>query len=138
MLTTYRRILARPGTALFSATGLVARLPISMIGLGIVLLVEDATDSYGLAGSVSAAFLVGQASFAIQQGRLIDRLGQSRVLPAVVAVWGVGLSLLMWSVEADWPIASAYALAIVSGAGPPAGGGRGRGRGGPALGPPPG
>ena len=105
MLATYRRILARPGTALFSATGLVARLPISMVGLGIVLLVEDATDSYGLAGSVSAAMLVGQAAFAIPQGRLLDRLGQARVLPVVVAVWGVGLSLLMWSVEADWPIA---------------------------------
>lgn len=120
MLTTYRRILARPGTALFSATGLVARLPISMVGLGIVLLVEHATGSYGLAGSVSAAMLIGQASFAIPQGRLLDRLGQPRVLPAVVTVWGVGLALLMWSVEADWPIASAYALAVVAGAGLPA------------------
>jgi MFS family permease len=120
MLTTYRRILARPGTALFSATGLVARLPISMVGLGIVLLVEHATDSYGLAGSVSAAMLIGQAVFAIPQGRLIDRLGQPRVLPAVVTVWGVCLALLMWSVEADWPIAAAYALAALSGAGLPA------------------
>jgi MFS family permease len=120
MLDTYRRILTRPGTALFSVTALVARLPISMIGLGIVLLVENATDSYGLAGSVAAAFLVGQAIFAIAQGRLIDRLGQSRVLPAVVALWGVGLSLLMWSVEMDWPIAVAYFFAAVSGAGLPA------------------
>jgi MFS family permease len=120
MLDTYRRILDRPGTALFSATGLVARLPMSMVALGIVLLVENATDSYGLAGSVSAAMLIGQAAFAIPQGRLLDRLGQARVLPIVVAVWGAGLSLLMWSVEADWPIATAYALAIVCGAGLPA------------------
>lgn len=120
MLATYRGILTRPGTALFSMTALVARLPISMVGLGIVLLVENATDSYGLAGSVSAAFLVGQAAFAIPQGRLLDRLGQARVLPAVVAVWGVGLSLLMWSVEADLPIAVAYVLAAVAGAGLPA------------------
>jgi MFS family permease len=120
MLDTYRRILVRPGTALFSATGLVARLPMSMVALGIVLLVENATDSYGLAGSVSAAMLIGQAAFAIPQGRLLDRLGQARVLPIVVAVWGAGLSLLMWSVEADWPIATAYLLAIVCGAGLPA------------------
>ena len=120
MLDTYRRILDRPGTALFSATGLVARLPMSMVALGIVLLVENATDSYGLAGSVSAAMLIGQAAFAIPQGRLLDRLGQARVLPIVVAVWGAGLSLLMWSVEADWPIATAYVLAIVCGAGLPA------------------
>lgn len=120
MLDTYRRILDRPGTALFSATGLVARLPMSMVALGIVLLVENATDSYGLAGSVSAAMLIGQAAFAIPQGRLLDRLGQARVLPAVVAVWGAGLSLLMWSVEADWPIATAYVLAVICGAGLPA------------------
>ena len=120
MLATYRGILTRPGTALFSVTALVARLPISMVGLGIVLLVENATDSYGLAGSVSAAFLVGQAAFAVPQGRLLDRLGQPRVLPVMVTVWGVGLSLLMWSVEADWPIAVAYALAAVAGAGLPA------------------
>ncbi len=120
MLDTYRRILDRPGTALFSATGLVARLPMSMVALGIVLLVENATDSYGLAGSVSAAMLIGQAAFAIPQGRLLDRLGQARVLPIVVAVWGAGLSLLMWSVEADWPIATAYVLAVVCGAGLPA------------------
>lgn len=116
MLTTYRRILTRPGTALFSATGLVARLPISMVGLGIVLLVEHASGSYGVAGSVSAAHLLANAFFAILQGKLLDRLGQSRVLPVVITVWGVALSLLMWSVEADWPIAMTYAFAVVAGA----------------------
>ena len=48
MLTAYRRILAVPGALLFSATGLVGRLPISMQGLGIVLLVVDVTGSYAL------------------------------------------------------------------------------------------
>ena len=116
MLSTYRRILSVPGAALFSATGLVARFPISMISLGIVLLVSEATGSYGLAGSVAAAYLLANGGFAILQGRLLDRLGQSRVLPAVILVFGVSLGLLMWSVEADWPIASSYALAVVSGA----------------------
>ncbi|MFA6574696.1 MAG: MFS transporter [Nocardioides sp.] len=116
MLTTYRRILARPGTALFSATGLVARLPIAMVGLGIVLLVEDASGSYGVAGAVSAAHLLANAFFAILQGKLLDRLGQSRVLPVVITAWGVALAMLMWSVEADWPIGLTYAFAVVAGA----------------------
>ena len=55
MLTAYRRILAVPGALLFSATGLVARLPISMEALGIVLLVVDVTGSYGYAGAVAGA-----------------------------------------------------------------------------------
>ena len=119
MLATYRRILSRPGTARFSATGLVARLPISMVGLGIVLLVEHESGSYGLAGAVSAAHLIANAAFAIVQARLIDRLGQSRVLPVVITVWGVALSLLMWSVQAPWPILTSYLLAAVAGAGLP-------------------
>ena len=70
MLDTYRRILSRPGAARFSLTALVARLPISMIGLGIVLLVESESGSYGLAGSVSAVALVANAALVVVQGRL--------------------------------------------------------------------
>ncbi|MCW2813212.1 MAG: Major Facilitator Superfamily protein [Nocardioides sp.] len=116
MLATYRRILARPGTALFSATGLVARLPIAMVGLGIVLLVEDQSGSYGLAGAVSGVSLLSTAGFAIIQARWIDRLGQSRVLPVAITVWGLALAALMWSVESDWPLAATYVLAAVTGA----------------------
>ena len=35
-----------------------ARLPISMVTLGIVLLISARTDSYALAGGISAAFVV--------------------------------------------------------------------------------
>ena len=120
MLTSYRRILQIPGTLLFSATGMVARLPMSMASLGIVLLVSTATGSYGLAGSVSAAYLIANGAFAIAQGRLLDRLGQSRVLPVAVGVFGAALALLMWSVQADWPVAVSYLAAAVSGAALPA------------------
>jgi MFS family permease len=116
MLATYRRILGRPGTALFSATGLVARLPISMVGLGIVLLVESATGSYGLAGSVSGVALLANAACAILQARWIDRFGQSRVLPVAITVWGLSLAGLMVSVQSGWPLATTYALAVVAGA----------------------
>jgi MFS family permease len=116
MLSSYRRILTLPGTALFSATGLVARLPISMVSLGIVLLVSEATGSYGLAGSVSAAYLVANGAAAILQGRLLDRLGQARVLTAMILVFGVSLGLMMWSVQVDGPLVATYVLAVVAGA----------------------
>ncbi len=50
MLTTYRDVLSRPGAALFSLTAVVSRLPLSMAGFGIVLLVSERTGSYGRAG----------------------------------------------------------------------------------------
>lgn len=114
MLDSYRRIFTRP-TALFSLTGLVARLPISMVGLGIVLLAEHATGSYAFAGAVSAVALIANAVFAIVQGRLIDRLGQRLVLSVAITTWGVGLAGAMWSIEADLPRWATFALAAVAG-----------------------
>jgi hypothetical protein len=67
MFATYRRVLGVPGALAFSVSGLVARLPISMISLGIVLLVSDRTGSYTLAGTVAAAYLIANAVFAVPQ-----------------------------------------------------------------------
>jgi MFS family permease len=115
MLQTYRQIFT-PATALFSLTGLVARLPISMVGLGIVLLAEHETGSYGFAGSVSAVALIANASCAIVQGRLLDRHGQGRVLPIAITLWGIGLALAMGSLAWDWPTWTTYAFAVLAGA----------------------
>jgi MFS family permease len=111
----YAEVLAHPGATAFSLTGVVARLPISMAGLGIVLLVEGATGSYGLAGSVSAAYMVANAVLAILQGRLLDRWGQGAVLGIAGTVFGLATAVLVWSVEADWPRAASYVAAAVAG-----------------------
>ena len=120
MLTTYRRVLARPGALSFSSAALVARMPISMIGLGIVLLVSTATGSYGLAGSVSATFLVANALLTVAQGRLLDRCGQAWVLAAAVVICTAALVLLVLSIELDWPRAAGYLAAALAGATLPA------------------
>ncbi|CAN5482804.1 MFS transporter [soil metagenome] len=116
MLTTYGRVLSLPGALVFSLSGLVARLPISMVSLGIVLLVSTRTGSYSLAGTVSASYLIANALFAVLQARLIDRIGQRRVLPVSVTVFAVGLTAMMWAVETDvdapWP----HLCAALSGA----------------------
>ena len=91
-----------------------------MVGLGIVLLVEGETGSYGLAGAVSAAALVANACLAVVQGQWIDRLGQSRVLPVAITVWGVALAGLVWSVQADSALLVTFGCAVVAGAAMPA------------------
>ena len=91
-----------------------------MVGLGIVFLVEEQSDSYGLAGAVSAVTLLANAVFAILQARWTDRFGQSRVLPVAISVWGFALGGLMWSVEQDWPLAVTLILAALTGAALPA------------------
>ncbi|WP_240770132.1 MFS transporter [Nocardioides sp. GY 10127] len=118
-MRTYGAVLATPGALGFTAAGLVGRLPISMTGLGIVLLVQSSSGSYGLAGSVSAAFMVANAVLAIAQGRLLDRLGQGRVVTVASVVFGVSLALLVVSVQADWPLVWVYLLAACAGGAQP-------------------
>ena len=116
MLDSYARVLRRPGALAFSGAGLVARLPISMVGLGIVLLVEERTGSYGLAGTVSAVFVLAEAAFAVIHGRWVDHHGQARVLPIAISVFAAGLSLMILAVEQDWPTAWTYVFAALGGA----------------------
>lgn len=87
MLRAYRSALSLPGTFRFSSTGFLARLPIAMVGLGIVLLVSETTGSYAAAGALSAAFQLPAALGAVVTSRWTDRQGQSRTLP-----WLGGLS----------------------------------------------
>lgn len=115
MLTTYRRALATPGAARFSASGALARMPISMTGLGIVILVSDRTGSYGVAGGVSAAYVAANAAGGIPLARLVDRLGQRRVLAPAVAVSVVALTLLVLSVEAGLGAPVPHLAAAVAG-----------------------
>lgn len=119
MFTPYRRVLALPGALAFSTSGAVARLPISMVSLGIVLLVSSRTGSYGLAGAVSASYLIANAVFAVPQGRMTDRLGQGRVLPWASLVFATALALMMWAVESRWSTPAPHVLAAVAGAAMP-------------------
>jgi len=76
----YLQALATPGALRFSAAGVRGRMPISMFGLGTVLLIASLTGRYGLAGAVAAANSVGYALVSPQVARLADRFGQCRVL----------------------------------------------------------
>ena len=115
MLDPYRRVLSRPGAALFSATGLVARMPISMMTLAVVLLVTAETRSYTLAGQVSAAFVIANALAAIPHGRLLDRLGQSRVLFVDSLVFALGSGMLGYAIVHDWSEPWPHLAAVVAG-----------------------
>ena len=116
MLDPFRRILALPGAFAFSATGLVARMPIAMLGLGIVLLVSERTGSYALAGSVSAVQVAAGAVAAPYQGRLVDRFGQARVLRLAALGFAVGIATTIAAVEGDWALPLPHLCAGLAGA----------------------
>ena len=115
MLAPYRDLLSTPGGKVFSGAAFVARLPISMIGLGIVLLVVSERDQYGLAGAVSATFALVNAVAAPLIARLTDRFGQSRVLAPAVGLYAFFLALFVVLVTAGAPTWTFFATAAATG-----------------------
>lgn len=116
MLQPYRDVLARPGALAFSSTGVLARMPMSMVGIGIVLMVEALYDSYGLAGRVSAVFVVAQAVCSPQIARLVDRYGQARVMRPALLTSAAGIVLLVVAATLHAHPAWLYAAAVLAGA----------------------
>ncbi len=108
-------MLSLPGAIAFSGAAFVARMPISMLSLGIVLLVAGRTGSYGYAGGIAAAYILANAVAAPVQGRLTDRLGQARVLPVSITIYGVALAALMAAVQGDAPVPLPHLIAVLVG-----------------------
>lgn len=116
MLSPYRDVLSVPGARVFALSGLLARLPIAMLGIGIVLLVESATGSYGVAGAVAAVFGVVQAVATPAVARAVDRFGQARVMRPAIAVHVVGLLLMVVAAQVGSPTPAFFATAVLTGA----------------------
>ena len=117
MFSAYRTILSTPGAPAFTTAGALGRLPISMTGLGIVLLVSGRTGEYGPAGLVMALYVVTSAVCAPVQGRLADRLGQAPVLGVAGALYTAGVVILLTTV--DHTLIGAAVGAAIAGLGAP-------------------
>ena len=103
MLRPYRNLLSTPGGLRFSVAAFVARMPIAMVPLGIVLLVAGSTGRYGVAGAVSATLALVNAVSAPLIARLIDRVGQRAVLGPAVGLHAICMVGFIVAVTADAP-----------------------------------
>ena len=72
---------------------LLARLPLGMISLAVVLLVSK-HGAYSRAGVVVALYVTGTGIAGPVIGRMVDRLGRAKVLPAFAAAEAVLLCFL--------------------------------------------
>ncbi|AXG80710.1 MFS transporter [Streptomyces paludis] len=96
MSSSYRALFATPGTRGFTTAGLLGRLPLAMVGIGVVTMISQLTGRYGLAGAVTAALALSAAVLGPQISRLVDRHGQARVLrPATLASVASVMGLLL-------------------------------------------
>ncbi|MGW7363380.1 MFS transporter [Streptomyces sp. NPDC054841] len=112
-------MLRTPGAWTFLLPGFAARQPFAMLTIGIVLLVQHTTGSYGSAGAVAAVTGVSMALFAPQSGKLADRFGQRAVLIPGVLVHAASVSVLTALALADAPLWALFAAAVPTGASVP-------------------
>lgn len=115
MVGPYRGLFGTPGAKGFVLAGFVGRLPMSMLGIGIVLLISELTGSYAKAGAVSGIVSVAFAVAAPLSGRLVDRIGQAKVLVPFALAHAASLSGLMLCAHANAPEWTLYATGVATG-----------------------
>jgi MFS family permease len=111
----YREILRTPGILPVLLTSVVARLPVGALGLIYVLRTREITGSYAAGGLVAAAQAVAYGIGSPVLGRLMDRRGQTAIIPPAAIVGGLALAGFA-ALPDGAPLWSAIALASVAGA----------------------
>jgi MFS family permease len=104
-----------PGVPRTLALALLSRVPLSAIGLLLVLQIRHLGHSYTLAGACSGACALGMAIGSPVLGRMIDRTGQAAVLSATGAIV-VAVTALFAVIPAHAPGALFIVIALLIGA----------------------
>jgi predicted MFS family arabinose efflux permease len=109
----YAELLAHRHAAALLGWGIVARLPLGMAALSLVLLVRGAGGGYGEAGLVAAVYGVAVAVGGPYGGRQVDRRGARRILRRRMVLYPslFGLVAVLGEVEAPTVAIAAAAAA---------------------------
>jgi MFS family permease len=111
-LADYRAVLRTPGALPPVIGALLARLPIAMLGLSLLLYVQRETGSFAIAGLMSAGVLIGVASGSVVQGRVMDRTGPTVPLLISCGLFAVAVTAGVLVIEAHAPTTVLVALAF--------------------------
>lgn len=87
---------------------LIGRIPDSIAGIAIIVLVRSGTHSYSAGGLAAGGFAIGSALAAPLAGRALDRFGQRTILPALATCFAGMLTasvLAVGSIGEGWLIA---------------------------------
>jgi len=115
MANPYRELFNAPGARAFVMAGMIARMPISMTGIGVITMLSQLTGGYALAGGVAATFALATAFCAPQVSRLVDRYGQGRILPVSALIGGGALLMLLLCTRLQAPNWTLFVCAALAG-----------------------
>src|SRR3954454_15853280 len=111
----YREVLRVPHVAALIASTLLARFPIGINALALILYLREQTGSYAVAGVVAGGLAAGSGVGAPVQGRLVDRFGQRRVLVPLAFVHAAALGGVVGLAELQAPTAALVACSVAAG-----------------------
>jgi MFS family permease len=120
-LRVYLDVLRTPSVGRLLGSAIVGRMPTAMAGLAIVLLVREAGGSYAVAGPVAGAYSVALALTSPLLGRLVDRVGQTRVLVGCAAASALSFGALAAAGRTASPALLAVLAALAGASIPPVG-----------------
>lgn len=114
-ISQYKRLFSLNGAKSFCVAGAIARLPMSMIALGIVLALNHLYNNWTIAGAMSASYVLAQAAVTPVYAKLFDRFGQRKV--GVIALSAQVVAMISFAFAALFrvPLALLFVLAIVMG-----------------------
>ena len=115
----YGRVLRTPYAARLVGSGVLARMPQGITSIALVLFLKAETGSYASAGAVAAAFAFGLSFGAPLAGRLIDRLGQRRVLRPMCVIHAGGLIAIVGLTYAGAPVVVLFICGLLGGVATP-------------------
>ncbi|MEY3995050.1 MAG: hypothetical protein RL690_446 [Actinomycetota bacterium] len=104
MFSAYTTLFRTPGAMKFSISALIGRMPISMDSLALIFIVVAVSDSYALAGALSAVASIVISIANPFLSRLADRIGQRKMLLRAVPLKILGLSLFIALVMNGAPV----------------------------------
>lgn len=113
-IDSYRHLVGLTGPT-YVVVAFLARMPLAMSQLGVLLLVADTTGSYGAGGACAGALAVANALGAPIWGARADRLGQRRTVIVQSIVGSLALAGLLVIVSSGLPWGVAAVASAVTG-----------------------
>ena len=111
-------ITRHPRVAVLLASSVLARLPLAMLSISLLVHVHRLTGSFAVAGLASGAYIIGRGVSSPLLGRLADRYGQTVGLLGCAAV-SAGLLAVIAALPAGAPAALLVALSGATGTASP-------------------
>jgi MFS family permease len=118
-MPSYLTVWRLPSAPMLLLAGFAGRLPSSMVPLALLLMVQERTGSYAVAGGVSATYGIATAVLAPVLGRLADRRSPRIVLFAQSALYPLLLATVALVVLGGAPAPAMLAAAGAVGASTP-------------------